>query len=52
MQEELLAADIASAIHQMAAAGRYGELLLLADTCQASQSLGGGCWLLHGLGMG
>lgn len=34
MQEELLAADLASAVRQMAAAGRYGELLLLADTCQ------------------
>jgi phosphatidylinositol glycan class K len=33
-QEELLAADLASAVRQMAAAGRYGELLLLADTCQ------------------
>ncbi len=35
-QEELLAADIAEAVHQMAAAGRYGQMLLLADTCQAS----------------
>jgi hypothetical protein len=35
-QEELLAADLASAVHQMAAGGRYGELLLVADTCQAS----------------
>lgn len=36
MQEELLAADVANALHQMHAAGRYGELLLVADTCQAS----------------
>lgn len=35
-QEELLAGDLASALAQMHAAGRYGRLLLLADTCQAS----------------
>lgn len=35
-QEELLATDLAAALAQMHAAGRYGELLLLADTCQAS----------------
>ncbi|KAL4859960.1 putative GPI-anchor transamidase [Chlorella vulgaris] len=35
-EEELLAADLASAVHQMAAGGRYGQLLLVADTCQAS----------------
>lgn len=40
LQEELLAADIAGAVHQMAAAGRYGELLLVADTCQASTLYG------------
>ncbi|EFN57492.1 hypothetical protein CHLNCDRAFT_34727 [Chlorella variabilis] len=39
-EEELLAADIAGAVHQMAAAGRYGELLLVADTCQASTLYG------------
>lgn len=35
-QEELLAADLAAALAQAHAAGRYGELLLVADTCQAS----------------
>lgn len=35
-QEELLASDLASALAQMHAVGRYGQLLLLADTCQAS----------------
>lgn len=36
MQEELLAADLAAALAQAHAGGRYGELLLVADTCQAS----------------
>lgn len=35
-QEELLAGDVAGALAQMAAAGRYAELLLVADTCQAA----------------
>lgn len=39
-QEELLASDLASALAQMHAAGRYGQLLLLADTCQASTLYG------------
>ena len=42
-QEELLAADLASAVRQMAATGRYGELLLLADTCQVRR----GCMSRH-----
>jgi len=35
-QEELSAADLAAAIRQMWLQRRYGELLLIIDTCQAS----------------
>ncbi|GAB4816986.1 hypothetical protein N2152v2_004032 [Parachlorella kessleri] len=35
-QEELLAADLAAALQQMHLAGRYKELLVIVDTCQAS----------------
>ncbi len=34
--QELLAADIADALAQMHEAGRYRELLLLVETCQAA----------------
>ncbi|KAL4425650.1 hypothetical protein ABPG75_009666 [Micractinium tetrahymenae] len=39
-QEELLASDVASALAQMHASGRCGQLLLVADTCQASTLYG------------
>lgn len=34
--EELMAADIADAVQQMAEKGRYNELLLIVETCQAA----------------
>jgi phosphatidylinositol glycan class K len=40
-REELLAADVAAAVGGMAAAGRYGRLLLVADTCQAASLYAG-----------
>ena len=39
-QEELLASDVAAALQAMHAGGRYGQLLLVADTCQASTLYG------------
>jgi glycosylphosphatidylinositol transamidase (GPIT) subunit GPI8 len=35
-QEELMAADVADALAQMWGAGRYRELLLIVETCQAA----------------
>jgi hypothetical protein len=35
-QEELMAADVADAVAQMWGAGRYRELLLIVETCQAA----------------
>lgn len=35
-QQEVTSTDIADALAQMAAKGRYRELLLMADTCQAA----------------
>ena len=34
--QELMAADVADALAQMAAKGRYRELLLVVETCQAA----------------
>jgi phosphatidylinositol glycan class K len=40
-EEELLAEDLAAAAAGMAAAGRYGRLLIVADTCQAATLFSG-----------
>lgn len=35
-QNELISADLAAAVGQMHAAGRYGQMLIMLDTCQAA----------------